>query len=322
MSTFAESENRVLNFMEAVQEQKVMQEEEDAFQQSTDYKLKTLDKCMDSAKDVCLDTIFAQLYKDAVPLNDEYKTAYADDLDAAFKDFMATRCPKGMEYYVKEGLKKNSPFAKKVLEAVDDLVKKEYNDKAMNIEDVKPEELMFHSTDDTQKKLDIIGQDLNVPEIAQAVKDNVKQTALSEITRAKKEKEDMKNIESELANDVNLDTPEKVQEAMELRGIGQTRDYVPSLFNGIMINKLNKITQMYESGQLQDVYTYGALSDYGKESNVTESGDTEFASPEELAFIEAVKEYTGLSILKALKLEPFDKYRVADLAQEYAQARA
>ena len=322
MSTFAESENRVLNFMEAVQEQKVMQEEEDAFQQSTDYKLKTLDKCMDSAKDVCLDTIFAQLYKDAVPLNDEYKTAYADDLDAAFKDFMATRCPKGMEYYVKEGLKKNSPFAKKVLEAVDDLVKKEYNDKAMNIEDVKPEELMFHSTDDTQKKLDIIGQDLNVPEIAQAVKDNVKQTALSEITRAKKEKEDMKNIESELANDVNLDTPEKVQEAMELRGIGQTRDYVPSLFNGIMINKLNKITPMYESCQLQNVYTYGALSDYGKESNVTESGDTEFASPEELAFIEAVKEYTGLSILKALKLESFDKYRVADLAQEYAQARA
>lgn len=322
MSTFAESENRVLNFMEAVQEQKVMQEEEDTFQQSTDYKLKTLDKCMDSAKDVCLDTIFAQLYKDAVPLNDEYKTAYADDLDTAFKDFMATRCPKGMEYYVKEGLKKNSPFAKKVLEAVDDLVKKEYNDKAMNIEDLKPEELMFHSTDDTQKKLDIIGQDLNVPEIAQAVKDNVKQTALSEITRAKKEKEDMKNIESELANDVNLDTPEKVQEAMELRGIGQTRDYVPSLFNGIMINKLNKITPMYESGQLQDVYTYGALSDYGKESNVTESGDTEFASPEELAFIEAVKEYTGLSILKALKLESFDKYRVADLAQEYAQARA
>lgn len=322
MSTFAESENRVLNFMEAVQEQKVMQEEEDAFQQSTDYKLKTLDKCMDSAKDVCLDTIFAQLYKDAVPLNDEYKTAYADDLDAAFKDFMATRCPKGMEYYVKEGLKKNSPFAKKVLEAVDDLVKKEYNDKAMNIEDVKPEDLMFHSTDDTQKKLDIIGQDLNVPEIAQAVKDNVKQTALSEITRAKKEKEDMKNIESELANDVNLDTPEKVQEAMELRDIGQTRDYVPSLFNGIMINKLNKITPMYESGQLQDVYTYGVLSDYGKENNVTESGDTEFASPEELAFIEAVKEYTGLSILKALKLESFDKYRVADLAQEYAQARA
>ena len=322
MNTFANSKNKVLNFMEAVQEQKVMQEEEDAFKQSTDYKLKTLDKCMDTAKDVCLDSIFANLYKDAVPLNDDYKAAYADDLDNAFKDFMATRCPKGLEYYVKEGLKRNSPFAKKVLEAVDDLVKNEYHDKAMNIEDVSPDDLVFRTTDDTQKLLNIIGQDLQVPEIAQAVKDNVKQTALSEIIRAKKEKEELKNIEAELANDVNIDTTEKVQEALELRGIGQTKDYNPSLFGGIMINKLNKIMPLYESGQMQEVYTYNVLADYGKETQVNESGECNYADPEELAFIEAVKEYTGLSILKALKLESFNKYTVADLAQEYAQERA
>ena len=48
-TTFAESETKVLSFMEAVQEQKLMQEEEDAFKQSTDSKLRTLDKCMNSA---------------------------------------------------------------------------------------------------------------------------------------------------------------------------------------------------------------------------------------------------------------------------------
>ena len=56
------------------------------------------------------------------------------------------------------------------------------------------------------------------------------------------------------------------------------------------------------------------------ETPASESGES-FASPEELAFIESVKEYTALSILKALKLESFDKYRVNDLAQEYAQMR-
>lgn len=320
-TTFAESETKVLNFMEAVQEQRLMQEEEDAFKQSTDYKLKTLDKCMNSAKDVCLDSIFARLYKNAVPLNDEYKTAYATDLDDAFRDFMATRCPKGMEYYVKEGLKRKSPFAKRVLEAVDNLVKDQYHDKAMNIEDIRTEDLVFNSSDDVQRRLDIMGQDLAIPEISQAVKDNVKQTALSEITRAKREKESLKSIEAELANDININTPAQVQEAMELRDIGQTKDYVPSLFEGIMINKLNKITPLYESGALQEVYTYNVLADYGKETPVSESGECQFAGPEELAFIEAVKEYTGLSILKALKLESFDKYRVAELAQEYAQAR-
>lgn len=320
MSTFENREKKVQSFIEAVQEQRLMKEEEDAFRNSTDYKLKELDKCMTGAKDICLDQIFSKLYKDAIPLSDGYKDAYADDLDAAFKDFMASRCPEGMEYYVKEGLKRKSPFAKKVLEAVDNLVKDQYNDKAMNIEDVKPEDLVFNSTDDVQRKLNIIGQDLAIPEIAQRVKDNVRQTALSEITRAKKEKEEIKNIEAELANNVNMDTPEKVQEAMELRGLGETKDYVPSLFEGIMISKMNKISPLYESGENTEVFTYEALKEYGMETPVSESGES-FASVGELAFIESVKEYTALSILKALKLESFDKYVVADLAQEYAQMR-
>jgi hypothetical protein len=324
MGTFAESEKKVLSFMESVQEQKLMQEEEDAFQQSTDYKLKKLDENMDSAKDICLDTIFAKIYKDAVPLNDDYKAAYDEDLDKAFHDFMATRCPQGLEFYVKEGLKKGSPFAKRVLEAVDDLVKNEYEDKAMNIEDIDANQLVFRSSDDIQKKLDVVGQDLSAPEISQAVRDNVRQTVMSEITRAKKEKEDIKNLESELANDVNVNSEEKVQEAAELRGFNITRDYVPSLFSGIMINKMNKIQPLYESGQLQEVYTYNAMKDFTTEVTEevkSESEEKVFAKPEELAFIEAVKEYTGLSVLKALKLESFDKYRINDLAQEYAQAR-
>jgi hypothetical protein len=168
--------------------------------------------------------------------------------------------------------------------------------------------------------LDVIGRDLSTSEIAQRVKDNVKTTALSEISRAKKEKEDIKNIEAELANDINVDTPAKVQESEEFYGINQVRDYVPTLFGGIMINKLNKISPVYESGEMQNVYTYDALAEYGIHSPVNDDGSA-YATEGELAFIESVKEYTALSVLKALKMENFDKYRVADLAQEYAQAR-
>ena len=321
MNTFADRENKVLSFMEQVQEARLIKEQEDTFKQSTDYKLKTLDKCEKDAREICLDRIFAKIYKDAIPLNDEYKHAYMDELDSSFRDFMATRCPKGIEYYVKEGLRKNSPFAKRVLEAVNNLVEEEMHNKAMNIEDVDPKELVFHNSEDVQKKLDVIGQDLAAPEIAQAVQDNVRQTALSEITRAKAQKEALKALESELANDVNMNTEEAVKEALELRGYGEVRDYVPTLFESVIINKLNKIQPQYEAGMLQDVYLYGAVSDYGKEEQVSESGEPTFASMEDLAFVEAVKEYTGLSMLKALKLESFTKQQVADLAQEYAQAR-
>ena len=317
MSTFEDRENKVLSFMEAVQEQRVMKEEEDNFINSTEYKLKTLDKCEDDAREICLDRIFSRIYKDAVPLNDDYKAAYNEDLDNAFKSFMASRCPKGIEFYVKEGLKKKSPFAKRVLEAVNDLVNNEYRPKALNIEEVDPRELVFATTDDIQTKLDVVAQALSGPEISQAVKDNVKQTALSEITRAKQEKENIKNIEAELANDVNIKTQEAVEEALELRGYGQNKDYVPTLFEAVMINKLNKIQSEIESGNAKEVYTYEALADYGAES----TEEKVFASPEELAFIESVKEYTALSLMKALKLESFTKYRIDDLAQEYAQQR-
>lgn len=321
MNTFADRETKVLSFMEQVQEAKLIKEEEDAFKQSTDYKLKTLDKCEDEARSICLDRIFARIYKDAVPLNDEYKQAYMDDLDASFKDFMNTRCPKGIEYYVKEGLRKKSPFAKRVLEAVNNLVEEEMRDKSMRIEEINTEDLVFNNSDVVQKKLDVIGQDLSVPEISQAIKDNVRQTALSEITRAKENKEALKELEIELANDVNMNTEEAVKEALEIRGYGQIQDYVPTLFESVLINKLNKIQPKYESGELQDVYLYGAVTDYGKTEPVSESGEVSFASMEDLAFVEAVKEYTGLSMLKALKLESFTKTYVSDLAQQYAQER-
>ena len=315
MSTFEDRENKVLSFMEAVQEQRMMKEEEDNFINSTEYKLKTLDKCEDQAKEICLDKIFSRIYKDAIPLNDDYKNAYADDLDDAFKSFMASRCPKGIEFYVKEGLKRKSPFAKRVLEAVNDLVNNEYKQKALNIEEIDAKDLVFATTDDIQTKLDVVNQELSGPEISQAVKDNVKQTALSEITRAKKEKENIKNIEAELASDINMNTQEAVEQALELRGYGTPKDYVPTLFESIMINKLNKLEADIASGNGREVYTYEALSDYGS------SNDSIFASTEELAFIESVKEYTALSLLKALKLESFTKYTIDDLVQEYAQQR-
>lgn len=321
-NTFNERVEKMKSFMEMVDEARVIKEQEDNFMNSTDYKLKTLDKCTDDAKNICLDKIFARIYKDAVPLNDDYKAAYNNDLDASFRDFMAQRCPKGMEFYVKEGLKKNSPFAKKVLEAVNNLVDEEMRDKAFNIEDIDPAKIPMDANGQVQVKLDIVGNELSVPEISQAIKDNVKTTALSEITRAKENKENLQKIENELAQDIKLTNEEAIKEALELRGYGEVRDYTPTLFEAVFINKMNKLTSVAEStGDFQGKYLYGALTEYGKDETITESGIPDFATLEEMAFIEAVKEYTGLSMLKALKLENFTKGYIQDLTDAYSSER-
>lgn len=306
-------EIRLLDFIDNIENEERNKKAESDFKNSDTYKLRMIDKSRDEAKKEYLTKVLSDTYRDAIPLNDEYKVAYKDDIDKCFRDFLNERCPQGVEYYIKEAIKKNSGFAKKVLEAVNHLVDEKYNKLSLKLEEVTDEDLVFNNDKDEQKKVNVVGRELNTDEVASIVKDNVKQTAVSEIQRAKEEKEKLQAVEDELANDVKMNTPQKVEEAMRLKGLGQGY-YKPSLFNGIMISNMNKIQAKMESGDNCEYSTYDALKDYPMTLN-------ESATPQELAFIESVKEYTGYALVKALKLESFDMYKLDNLAQGYAQRK-
>jgi hypothetical protein len=306
-------EIRLLDFIDNIENEERNKKAESDFKNSDTYKLRMIDKSRDEAKKEYLTKVLSDTYRDAIPLNDEYKVAYKDDIDRCFRDFLNERCPQGVEYYIKEAIKKNSGFAKKVLEAVNHLVDEKYNKLSLKLEEVTDEDLVFNNDKDEQKKVNVVGRELNTDEVASIVKDNVKQTAVSEIQRAKEEKEKLQAVEDELANDVKMNTPQKVEEAMRLKGLGQGY-YKPSLFNGIMISNMNKIQAKMESGDNYEYSTYNALKDYPMSLN-------ESATPQELAFIESVKEYTGYALVKALKLESFDMYKIDNLAQSYAQRK-
>lgn len=306
-------EIRLLDFIDNIENEERNKKAESDFKNSDTYKLRMIDKSRDEAKKEYLTKVLSDTYRDAIPLNDEYKVAYKDDIDKCFRDFLNERCPQGVEYYIKEAIKKNSGFAKKVLEAVNHLVDEKYNKLSLKLEEVTDEDLVFNNDKDEQKKVNVVGRELNTDEVASIVKDNVKQTAVSEIQRAKEEKEKLQAVEDELANDVKMNTPQKVEEAMRLKGLGQGY-YKPSLFNGIMISNMNKIQAKMESGDNCEYSTYDALKDYPMTLN-------ESVTPQELAFIESVKEYTGYALVKALKLESFDMYKIDNLAQSYAQRK-
>ena len=69
--------------------------------------------------------------------------------------------------------------------------------------------------------------------------------------------------------------------------MNRPRTYEPSLFEAIMLSK----TQVY--------------------------GESVTGEEIDQAFAETVMEYTALNVLKALKMESFDRGRVQDLANEY-----
>ena len=314
MENFENRSNKVFNFLDKVKAIKDQEVQDQEFQNSYDYKLKCLDKEEKHAKDACLNMVFTKMYKDALPLNDDYKQAHNDDLDCEMRDFIKYRCPEGAEYYVKEAIKKGSKVCKRIMESVEKLVDSAYEDRAKNLDEYNVKDLVFSSDDDMQRQINVVNKDLELDDISKIIKDSVKTSAASEILRAKKEKEDIKQLEADLANDMNIKNEEDIQEAMELRGYGQKTNFQPTLFQGIMIGNMNKYTKMEESGSLESDYIYNTLEEYG----YTESSGEESASKEELAFVETVKEYTKLSIVKALKLEKFSLNDINELANEYA----
>lgn len=316
MESFADREQKVIDFISRVKDFKDQEAKDNAFRNSEDYKLKCLNNNQDEAKGICLDMLFSKIYKDALPLNDDYKVAHGDDLDAEMKDFINSRCPKGMAYYVHEGIKKGSKAAKKIMDETDKIVDDDYNKKAMNLEDYDADELVFRSSDDTRKRIDAMSNDLDIDQVSSAIKDNVKASAISEIKRAKDAEKERKALEEELKNDMSVTTPEQVAEAVELRGLNTPRDFQPTLFQGIMIGKLDKFTKMQESGQLENEYIYNTLAEFGLPE--PDGDGPHYATTQELAFIESVKEYTKLNIIKALKLERFDPVTINNMANEYA----
>ena len=167
--------------------------------------------------------------------------------------------------------------------------------------------------DDTEQKLNVINRDLELDDLSQIISDNVRVTAASEIARAKAEKEKIKEVERELSDNLSVNNESAIETELELRGMSKKKFFQPSLFEGIMINKLNNVTAESASS----TYLYDTLEMYG----MTESTVDKFATPEEIAFTESVREYTLLNIVKSLKLENcFNNLQnIRDLATEYAQ---
>lgn len=309
---FNTGHDKVIDFMGQVKAVKDQRKADEDFKNSDKYKLRVLDKEQKNANGVCLDLVFSKLYKDAIPLNDDYKVAYGDDLDADIHDFIHDRCPNGMEYYVKEAIRKGSKPAKNIYESVSAITDNFFMEKSLKIEECDPDDLVFRSGEDTQQKIDAMNKDLALDDVTEIIRDNVKSSAISEITRAKKEKQEIKNLENEMTNDMKISTEAAIDDYLELKGVTEKKTFNPTLFQGIMIGKMNELTALQESGQLQNQPLYNTLADYGMVNESTES------SLEERAFVESVKEMTKIELVSALRLESFGKKDIEDMANEYA----
>lgn len=304
------NEGKVLGFIDQIEADRQQKIHDNELINSIEYKYKCLNKAKDDCKKHCLSKIFEKFYRDAIPLNDEYKNACDEEIKSDIPGFVKSRGYNELVYYIGEKIH-TSPAARSIMSVVEKVVDDTFKDQEMNIDQYQASDLVFKMDDTLEKRIDVTTQDLELDDLSTIIAANVKSTAAAEIMRAKREKDEAKAIEAQLANDINITSEAAIDFALELRGMKEKKIFQPSLFEGIMIGKLEKAFNMAESGA-KCTYLYNALADYGMPSN------NSFASPEEIAFVESVREYTLLNIAKALKLENFNLNMVRELAQDYA----
>lgn len=290
-----EREKTMNKFLEEIDKQQKASEASMALANSPHAKRRILDQKKTEAKGICLDLIFNKIYKDALPMDDEYKIAHGGELDNEFRDFIQLKAPDGLECYVKESIKRGSIPAKMLMEEVDKLVKEHYRDASYNIEDTDVEDLDFDpNEDETHAKLEDITDKMSTEEISDIIKDNVKKAAIADITNAKAHQDEMKSIVDDLKQDPSLTTEASVDHKLSLMGLNKPAFYQPSLFEGIMINKTNLIKEACDDLSAEDI---------GKK-----------------AYFESVKEMTKLSVLNALNMENINRNQ-NKIANDYAKMR-
>ena len=314
--SFDEGKTRVFDFMKSVSDTEEMKSREDQFKNSVHYKKAMMNRCQDEARNVCLDAVFAKLYRDAVPLSGDYKAAQCDDMDYDCKQFFAKQAPKGMEYYIRGAADCGNVVAKKLINGVDKIVQEEYMDKAFHPENYSPEDMEFKLTDDVENKLDVLSKNLEFEDLSSVIHDNVRKSAASEISRAKDEKERNKQLEADLANDLSITSESAVDDRLSIINAKKAKIYSPSLFEGMMIGYLNKYHTESAQGNTIEVHPYQSMEMYVSEGTSVDTMEPAMV----YAFMESVKEMTKVNILKALKLDTRlnSKKYVTDLASEYA----
>lgn len=245
-------------------------------------------KCISDAEEVqriAVDKVLARVYKDAVPVNNEILNVTDDEAVYAVQDISKARTGKDSLYYLKEAIKRNS--GNKLLKSILEFSEKkylEYIEEAkkeiglIDVNSLKPETFIKNSD------IEEVSKKLNLDEISEVIKNNVKVSMQDEITRAKSEEEYYKFIEDELAKDDSI-TNEKALERAIIDKYGfeyvEKRIHQSSLMEAIM---LSKSKQFKDNSQM---------------------------------LFESVKEFTKYSLINTLDIEPLDIPKTLEITNSY-----
>ena len=276
----------VMDFINARNKEQRAHDSLDKLNNSFDVRCRIAKDEKQKCPGVIIDRILGKIYKDALPFEEPSHNMSDDDADDEIKNFIAQRTNgKNSEYYVREALKKNSnnKLLNKILTESQRLCKEYYSETAKDIATIDIKSLMYNPNDHMDEISDTL-DNLDAEGLSELIANNVKQALDAEAERANREAEYNKSVEDSLTNDTSVTDTEAMESALhKMRPLNFPKVYQPSLMESVLIHMANSHPN---------------------------------SSKEEI-FAEATKEYTKLSLVKALKLENFNLLSTRALANSY-----
>ena len=261
------------------------------YKENPKYKLSVLNEEREKGLENCAAGVICKIYRDALPLDDEYKAANKEELDDGFVDTIKQKSPDGVYTFLSScasaGCKPAKLMMEAVTEAIDTGCRKFYE----NINEVDPDEIDMGPTSKiVNDAVDVVTAKMDYDQISEIIEQNVQNTVRREIETQKAEDEKLQELQTRLSEDNEVQTESAVEAALIREGMTK-RQYQPTLFKGIMIGKVKEFT---------------------------ESGDLDVEHVQKKAFFESVKEYTKIETLSMLNMVKFNQRQLDQLANEYA----
>lgn len=251
-------------------------------QSSPELKMRRLNNEYQKAPSACMNAMLGKMYKNALPFDDPHRYGSDDQAQNAIHDFIGNRCGgKDTEWYVREALKKNkSVTLQKMLTESQNIARKFYSETSKNLGKINLKDINFNPNA-YNDELEEVTKKLEFDEISELIHNNVQTAMQSEIDKAKAEEEYQKKLEDDLAEDPDVVDDDTMQNAMQQMESTKPTIYEPSLMEAIMI------------------------------------GNAKVYNDRDSVINESVREYTKLSMMKALKLEKFDLINTKKLVHSY-----
>lgn len=275
------NDDRVISFLDDLKNTADKREKENAFMNSPDVKKSILKKNAEECKDKCLNYLIAGVYKNSLPLDEDYIKCNEIDIDNNMKDMVNNEVEnKGLTCFITDAVKNGNMSLKELKEAVDNMVDTEYKIKSSDINNTDIKDLDYKFDSDRKSMLDQIAKDTSINDISKIIKKNVVDSIEYERDKIRERKEEDKKLEEELANDPAITSESALNRALAIRRYTKQEVYKPGLFEAILTKKSKSTSNMSK------------------------------------AYTEAVKEYTFVNMCKALKIKNYNQ----DLINKYIKS--